>query len=100
MTDEQTHGIIEEPEQSCPTINLIVEAVTNIEKLAKEPSYGWNGWTKDELESRISEIEWNVYDLKTKLEEVREIATAIRNWGQEWKNNALWAHEKLNELEE
>ena len=99
-TTEQLLDISAQPEEQCPFINKIIDAINSgrkeIESLAKDLS------RIEGAESIASDIDWQssyYLDLNKELEQIRKQIIAIRAWGQEWKDLSKKLLEKIPEEE-
>lgn len=83
-TSEEIFYIDSPPDYQCPLIDEIVDAIKKIEDNAKVNRYDEFEDLKDKLEN----IDYLVYDLENKLEELRENVDRLRSWGIAWKKLA------------
>lgn len=99
-TTEQLLDISEQPQEQCPFIDKIINAINScrkeIESLAKDLS------RIEGAESIASDIDWiaSYYlDLNKEMEDIREQIIAIRAWGQGWKDLSKSILVKMSEEE-
>lgn len=99
-TTEQLLDISEQPQEQCPFIDKIINAINScrkeIESLAKDLS------RIEGAESIASDIDWSssyYLDLNKEMEDIRKQIIAIRAWGQEWKDLSKSILEKMSEEE-
>lgn len=83
MTSEEKYEISKQPDEACP---LVDEAIGLI-KEALDDLKGWDKMDLDDLQSACDYAEWRLGNID--LEPLRQRASEIRNWGQEWKDRAL-----------
>ena len=99
-TTEQLLDISEQPQEQCPFVDKIINAINSgrkeIESLAKDLS------RIEGAESIASDIDWQAsyyLDLNKEMEDIRKQIIAIRAWGQEWKDLSKSILEKMSEEE-
>ena len=99
-TTEQLLDISEQPQEQCPFVDKIINAINigrkEIESLAKDLS------RIEGAESIASDIDWQssyYFDLNKEMEDIRKQIIAIRAWGQEWKDLSKSILEKMSEEE-
>ena len=88
-TSEELYGISKQPTETCPIID---EALRELGEIARRIR-GYEKADEYELRDMLSDVEtrigyldgWNRTGL---LEDIRKNTTAIRAWGQEWKDYA------------
>jgi len=83
-TSEEMFDIELPPDYQCPFIDKIVKAIREIEKNAKVGKYD----EFEDLKNKLEEIDYYVYDLESKLEELRNNIELLREWGYAWKKLA------------
>lgn len=88
-TSEYRFGISKQPPNTCP---LIDKAHVYVEKIY-QAMRGYEKADEDELRDILSTVEHNLayligYGNQGLLEDIRQNAAAIRQWGQEWKDLA------------
>lgn len=89
QTSEELYGIVKQPAETCPMID---EALRELSEIARRIR-GYEKADESELRDMLSDVEtriacldgWNRTGL---LEDIRTNVTAIRAWGQEWKDYA------------
>lgn len=89
QTSEELYGISKQPAETCPIID---EALRELAAIARRIR-GYEKADESELRDMLSDVEtrigyldgWNRTGL---LEDIRKNVTAIRAWGQEWKDYA------------
>lgn len=89
QTSEELYGISKQPAETCPIID---EALRELGAIARRIR-GYEKADESELRDMLSDVEthigyldgWNRTGL---LEDIRRNVTAIRAWGQEWKDYA------------
>jgi predicted nucleic acid-binding Zn-ribbon protein len=84
QTSEEMFGIDSPPDYQCPLIDEIIKAIKEIEHNARVGRYDEFEDLKDKLEN----IDYHIYDLESKLEELRENIDRLRSWGIAWKKLA------------
>jgi len=103
MSSEVEYGLPEQPGDTCPMIDDVISMLRNAESHLK----GYDRLEDpDELKEVISNIEAELFwgwksNAEGKLEEIRAHVTAIRKWGQAWKDLAkdLMAEKEANSEE-
>lgn len=75
---------------TCPDIDKVIKALQRIHNLSKLGKYEY---TNQELTDIISDINYEVYGLDDKLEELRASNNSLRQWG-------ISEAEYVDELEE
>lgn len=83
-TSEEMFYIDSPPDFQCPLIDEIIKSIREIEHNAKVGRYDEFEDLKDKLEN----IDYHVYDLENKLEELRANIDHLRSWGIAWKKLA------------
>ena len=88
MSKELTHGITEQPGDTCGFIDAAVADVRKALSLLK----GYHRMELEDLRKACEDAEWAIDNLsgpRGHLELIRERVKTIRQWGQEWKELAL-----------
>ena len=88
MTSEETHGITQQPPPTCPLIDDAIADVRKVLSLLKNS----HKMELEELRNACDSAEWAIDNLlgsRGHLESIRERTSAIREWGEEWKQLAL-----------
>lgn len=83
-TSEERHGIVAQPEPTCPAVDAVLDALKDAESRLK----GWGLMELDDLKEAADYAEWYIDRAKDELENVRQSNMALRNWGEEWKQEA------------
>lgn len=83
---EQAREMPRQPDLSCADIDAIIKVVND----ATKDLVSWQKRVEDkDLESGLSDIEYELLCLEDKLEAVRKINEQLREWGQGWKEACL-----------
>jgi len=93
-TIEQKIGIMDEPEQSCPSIDRLQHYRADIAKSIYNIPYYFNRDIPGDVQSLLEEAEFALRIMEDEIEELRTINRDIRMWGDEWKRIALSLIEK------
>ena len=88
-TSEYVFGISKQPLDTCPMIDEAVKDITEIYKTIRN----YERADEDELRDMLSTVEHKLsylvgYGNQGLLEDIRQNAASIRQWGQEWKDLA------------
>lgn len=83
-TSEERYGIVAQPEPTCPAVDSVLDALKDAESRLK----GWDRMEFEELKEAADYAEWYIDRAKDELENVRQSNMALRNWGEEWKQEA------------
>lgn len=69
---------------TCPDIDKVIKELKNIQKHAKDGMKLTNKSGDDQYDhyQRYKDIEWDIDDLTTKMEELRKANAALREWGE------------------
>lgn len=81
-TSEQLFGIEEPPPYQCSNIDKVIKGLRSAEKTA---SRNYSHSEEDELRSALSDIEHDLWNLESEVEDIRKECERIREWGQAWK---------------
>lgn len=87
-TEEAKHNAIDIPGQTCPDIDSVIKAITNIEKVCMRADRMY-----DTVEQVINDIDPELYGLINTMEELRSCNENLRNLGIYW-------YEAYKELDE
>ncbi len=100
-TSEERHDIMAQPQDTCPMIDKVIGVIDEIEKEANIGRHDEDD--VDALTAKLSSIETSINfpfrdGVRERLEEIRENASNIRAWGQEWKDLALQLLDEIDGL--
>lgn len=103
MTSEERYGISKQPPETCPMINAGLEDLKNMVKENAYASRNMRRADEDELRSLLEEVldmnDRYYGDVEDAFEKARKNATAIREWGQEWKDLAKEMADKVESVQ-
>ena len=88
-SSEKRYGISKQPSETCPLIDAAMKAVQEAQEYTQRSDRD----SEEELRERLWRIELALSELvqyrnQGILEDIRNNVSAIRNWGQEWKDLA------------
>jgi hypothetical protein len=97
MTSEERHSIDEQPEETCPLVDkLINNASAVLQNIRFYERY-------DDIKI-LHDMMWNVEyhgsDIEGQAEQIRAANVAIRCWGEQWKQRALQLEEEVVSLDD
>lgn len=84
MASEQLYGISEQPAPTCPKVDATIHSMRKALAALK----GWKRMDEEELRNACDYAEWHIGNAEGEIEDVREHAAKIREWGQQWKDLA------------
>lgn len=102
LTSEMYYGVSPQPPDTCPMIDRGLEGLKNMTKNNPRDSLIRRA-DEDELRGMLEEVSYtNGYyygDVEQAFEEVRNNASKLRAWGQEWKELAKESTEKVESIQ-
>lgn len=98
-TSETRYDVPAQPQPTCPMIDMVIEAINDTFKDIR----GYEKADEAELKEMLWAVERNLDALVGRrsglLEDIRKNASAIRDWGQGWKDYAKKHAPEPEELE-
>jgi len=83
---------------TCPDIDKIIKMIASIGSIAKDGMRETKS-ENDNLYQMFKDIEWDIGDIISRLEDLRSSNDALRTWGTELEGDVHSSAEIINELE-
>lgn len=89
MSSETKHGIVKQPGPTCPMVDAVQEKFREIERVTRRFNRSDDIEELREMLNVVRDILFLWGSAESKLEEIRDNAALIREWGEGWKQYAL-----------
>lgn len=99
MSSEETRGLPKQPGNTCPMIDegqKALKKLTRNKPRDRDIERGEENDLRAMLDELYRDIDWNANDVDEALENCRQQAIDLREWGQAWKD---LAKENLDKVE-